>query len=139
MGVLMTEIYREREFGKIVEKIMVFTGIAYLFLLDPTQNWISSGIIIAVMALLLFPDKFEKIRKCLSLNLFVKGGSISFSFYLFHTIAISLVFWVLMKINEGITAIPAVMVILIALPVSLLITLVYCIIMEKLAGNIRKL
>ena len=138
MGVLMAEIYRERESGKIVEKIMVFTGIAYLFLLDPTQNWISSGIIIAVMSLLLFPDKFERIRKCLSLNLFVKGGSISFSFYLFHTIAISLVFWVLMKINEEITVIPAVLVILIALPVSLLITLGYSAVMTKLTGYVRK-
>ncbi len=139
MGVLMAEIFREERSKKMLEIVMIGVGMVYLFLLDPSQNWISVGIIFFVVLMLLFPDKSEGVRKLLSSKLFVWGGSISFSFYLIHTTSIALVFWCLMKINESVFAMPAAAMIVIALPVSLLFTVGYSVIMVKFAGWSRRI
>ena len=138
MGLLMAEVFCEGRSKKLTETVMVFVGMVYLFLLDPTQNWISVGIVFGVVLMLLLPERFGRMRGFLSSKQFVSGGSISFSFYLFHTIAIALVFWCLMKMNESIFTMSAAVMILIALPVSFLITVGYSIVMVRLSGWIRK-
>ncbi len=138
MGVIFADLY----FGDISRKIgwlCTVVGIIYLFALDIKQNWMSVGIIVAIIILLVFDNSVLALFKgVMSGSFFKKGCRLSYSIYLLHTIVISFVFGALIWINSKAAILPNGGMIAVALIFSTIITIVCSALINRLAEYIVK-
>ncbi|MBR5376709.1 MAG: hypothetical protein IK139_05460 [Lachnospiraceae bacterium] len=134
----MAESFPEGEEKRIIDVFLIASGTVYLFLLDPAQNWIPVGIIVLIIVFLVMPERFNRIKGFLSGGLSLKGARISFSFYLLHHIVICLVFWLLMRLNDSICAIPLPVMCVLAFILSITVTVFYGSIIVKIVEKCKR-
>jgi peptidoglycan/LPS O-acetylase OafA/YrhL len=85
---------------------VAFLGLCYIFLLEPSQNWLSCGILSVVLILLMIDDKFCAIfpikiaSRMLSSVWMDTGCRLSYSLYLCHMLVIPFGFSLSMQIAK---------------------------------------
>lgn len=101
-GVMFSEMYIGN-ISRFKGWLCSVTGLFYLFILDVSQNWMSVGIILVLMVMLLTNKETSMMihmNSFLSIPFFRKGCELSYSIYLIHTLIIAFVFGFVIKLDS---------------------------------------